>query len=150
MQTSSTYLGLDISKAALDLSATDHGPAARFANDQTGCRRLLKALKKMPGPAQIIAEATGGYERLVLSVLAQAQVPVTLVNPRRARDFARATGLLAKTDRLDAGALAEYGCRLEPAPTVPPSAQQQQLTALVTRRQQLVGLIKRMRLTGHV
>ncbi len=142
MQTSVTYLGVDIAKASLDLSAhAGHGPM-RFTNDPAGGRRMLKRLTQITGPVQIICEATGGYERLILRMLAQAGVPATLVNPRRARDFARATGLLAKTDRLDAEALAEYGRRLQPAPTPPPSPEQQRLHALVGRRHQLVELIQ--------
>lgn len=142
MTTTPTYFGLDISKATLDLSPQPGNNPQCFSHDDQGCRRLLKFLARSQGPVQVICEATGGYERLVLTVLAQANVPVTLLNPRRARDFARATGLLAKTDRLDAAMLAEYGRRLQPAPTPPTTDCQKKLEALVARRQQISGLLQ--------
>jgi transposase len=92
------------------------------------------------GSLQIICEATGGYEHHLLAALHEAQVPVTLVNPRQARDFARAQGLLAKTDSWDAAVLAEYGRLFTPAATVALSPVPPRLAQLVTRRQELLGL----------
>ncbi|MEK7781212.1 MAG: IS110 family transposase [Verrucomicrobiota bacterium] len=135
-----TYLGLDIAKRTLDLSPHPALPKRNYSNDPTGLRLLLATLQRLPNPVHIICEATGGYEHLLLKTLHQAQVNVTLLNPRHVRDFARAKGLLAKTDRLDAAVLAEYGQMFHPAPTPPASPAQQRLAALVTRRQELVTL----------
>ena len=135
-----TYLGLDIAKLTLDLSPHPALPKRTYPNDAAGIRSLLVALQRLPQPLHLICEATGGYEHHLLQTLHQAQLPVTLLNPRRARDFARAKGLLAKTDRLDAAVLAEYGQHFQPAPTQPLSLAQQRLAALVARRQELLTL----------
>src|SRR3954468_23821160 len=92
------------------------------------------------GPTLMVLEATGGLERLVTSALATAGLPVVVVNPRQARDFARATGQLAKTDALDARALAHFADVIRPTPRPLPDAQTQELRALLGRRQQLVGM----------
>src|SRR3989442_15867203 len=89
-------------------------------------------------PALIVLEATGGLERLVTSALATAGLPVVVVNPRQARDFARATGQLAKTDALDARALAHCADVIRPTPRPLPDAQTQELRGLLGRRQQLI------------
>jgi transposase len=99
-------------------------------------------LRQLPAPLQVISEATGGYEHHLLTALHQASIPFTLLNPRQARDFARARGLLAKTDALDADMLADYGRTLQPPVTKPRTLQQQQLAALVSRRQELIALIR--------
>lgn len=140
-QPTPTYLGLDIAKRTLDLSAHPALGQRAYANDPAGHRALVAALRPVAGPIQIICEATGGYEHDLLAALHAARVPVTLVNPRQVRDFARAKGLLAKTDVLDAAVLAEYGRVFQPAPAVAPTPAQQRLTHLVTRRQELLGLI---------
>ena len=140
------YVGMDIAKATLDLYAP---PAPRpqsrqVANNPTGHRALVRWLRKL-GLVHIVCEATGGYERLVVTALQQAAIAVSVVNPRRARDFARAQGRLAKTDRLDAQVLAEFGQRLQPAATPAPSAAQRQLAELVSRRQQ----VQQLRIAEH-
>jgi len=141
MTTTITYLGLDIAKRTLDLSPHPACPQCSFPNDEAGHRALVAALRLVSGPLQIICEATGGYEHHLLAALHEAQVPFTLVNPRQVRDLARAKGLLAKTDSLDAAVLAEYGRLFTPAATVALSPVQQRLGQLVTRRQELLGLI---------
>lgn len=141
MNTTLTYLGLDIAKHSLDLSSHPSFTQRTFPNDTNGHRALVAVLRQVSGSIQIICEATGGYEHHLLEALQQAQIRVTLVNPRQARDFARAKGLLAKTDALDAAVLAEYGRVFEPAPTVPLTPTQARLAQLVTRRQELLGLI---------
>ena len=135
-----TYLGLDIAKLTLDLNPHPALPKRTYTNDPAGLRTLVTALCRLPGPLHLICEATGGYEHHLLQTLHQAQLPVTLLNPRHARDFARAKGLLAKTDRLDAAVLAEYGQLFNPTPTPPTSPAQQRLAALVIRRQELLTL----------
>jgi transposase len=136
-----TYLGLDIAKRTLDLSVHPALAQRAYANGTAGHAALVTALRRVAGPLQIICEATGGYERPLLAALHAAQVPVTLVNPRQVRDFARAKGLLAKTDALDAAVLAEYGRLFQPAPTVARTPAQQRLSALVTRRQELLEFL---------
>lgn len=136
-----TCLGLDIAKRTLDLSVHPALSQRAYANDPVGHAALITALRRVAGPIQIICEATGGYEKLLLDALHAAQVPVTLVNPRQVRDFARAKGLLAKTDALDAAVLAEYGRLFQPAPTVARTPAQARLGALVTRRQELLEML---------
>lgn len=137
-----TYLGIDIAKLTLELSSHPALSKRRsYPNNPAGHRRLITALHLLQVPVQIICEATGGYERHLIAALHQADVSVTLLNPRQARDFARARGLLAKTDALDAAVLADYGRTLQPAPTTPRSHALQRLAALVARRQELLALI---------
>jgi transposase len=136
-----TYLGLDIAKLTLELSPLHGKKTLCFSNDPKGHRRLIAHLKSLPNPLHIVCEATGGYERLLMEALHQNGLSVSLINPRKVRDFARAKGILAKTDRIDALLLAEYGRLLTPAPTPPKSQDLQRLSQLVTRRQELIGLI---------
>jgi transposase len=98
-----------IAKRSLDLSPHPAFIQGSFPNDDAGHRAFVAVLRQVSDPLQIICEATGNYEHHLLAALHEAQVPVTLVNPRQVRDFARAKGLLAKTDSLDAAVLAEYG-----------------------------------------
>ena len=100
------FVGIDVAKAALDVFIGSAGTAFSVANDEVGVRELLRQMK----PADfVILEATGGLETPVASALAAAGIAVAIVNPRQVRDFARATGKLAKTDRLDAIAVVVYG-----------------------------------------
>lgn len=133
-----TYLGIDIAKLTLDFSPHPALTGRQGANDAAGHRRLIARLQRHPQPIHVLCEATGGYERALLQALHQAAIPVTLLNPRLVRDFARAQGLLAKTDRLDAQVLADYGRTFTPAPTPPRTATQTRLADLVNRRQELV------------
>ena len=141
MLPSLVYVGMDIAKATLDLHAlTPSCPRSRqFANSSAGHRALRRWLQGL-GPVHVVCEASGGYERSVVMALQQAPLVVSVVNPRQARDFARAQGRLAKTDRLDAQVLAEFGQRLRPAATPALSAAQRQLAELVSRRQQVQQL----------
>jgi transposase len=140
MLPSPVYVGMDIAKATLDLHALSTPPQSRqFANSPTGHRALVRWLQGL-GSVHVVCEASGGYERAVVAALQQAPLAVSVVNPRQARDFARAQGCLAKTDQLDAQVLAEFGQRLQPAATPPPSAAQRQLAELVARRQQVQQL----------
>lgn len=130
------YIGLDVSKAKIDTfcQVLKHGSVS---NDPSGHRRLIKALGKLPGPAHAIIEPTGGYEKRLAAALREAGVAVSLVNPRQARDFARAQGRLAKTDRIDARVLCDFGAAMRPEPTPTPTPQMEELAALVRRREQL-------------
>jgi len=102
---------------------------------------LVKALKKLPEPAWVICEPSGGYERELLEALWAAGITVSLVNAARIRAFARAQGLLAKTDEIDASVLREFGELLQPAALAAPSPERQKLAALVQRREQLIIIL---------
>ncbi len=108
-------------------------------NDDTGITALVRRLQAMR-PTLIVLEATGGYQRAVVAALAAAGLPVVVVNPRQARDFAKATGQLAKTEALDARALAHFAEAIRPTPGPCPTPRPTQLRALLARRRQLVGM----------
>lgn len=129
------YIGLDVAKASLQLDLA--GKPHSLANDATGHAQLLKLLRPHPA-AHVVCEATGGYEQPAVRVLHAAQIPVSIVEAGRVRHFAKAKGLRAKTDPLDAAVLSEYGRLLQPAATAAPTPQQARLAELSTRRQQLL------------
>jgi transposase len=134
------YVGLDVAKAHLDLATEPPTAARRFPHDEAGLSAVVAHLRPL-APALIVLEATGGYEADVAAALAVAGLPVAVVNPRQVRDFAKALGRLAKTDVLDATVLAAFAARVRPEPRPLPDAAQQALTALVTRRRQLVEML---------
>jgi transposase len=132
------FVGIDVAKVALDVFIGSAGGAFSVTNNEVGIREILTRLT----PADfVILEATGGLEVPVASALATAEIAVAIVNPRQVRDFARATGRLAKTDRLDAEILARFGETVRPAPRPLANEQAQALEALVTRRRQLVEML---------
>jgi transposase len=131
------FVGMDVAKAQLDIALRPAGERWAVPNDVSGVTMLVDQLQALH-PALIVLEATGGLERLVTSALATAGLPVVVVNPRQARDFARATGQLAKTDALDARALAHFADVIRPTPRPLPDAQTQELRGLLGRRQQLI------------
>jgi transposase len=132
------YAGLDIAKLNLQLHLASR--SHDLPNTVPGHRRLLKLLATQPG-SQVVCEATGGYEREVVAALQAAHIPVSVLNPARARHFAKASGQRAKTDKIDAALLTAYGHALQPKPTPPRTALEQQLTELVRRRHQVVEII---------
>jgi len=138
MLTPSVYLGADVSKSTIDLGCSLFVVPASIPNRPAGFKALLKVLGKSPGPVHVVCEATGPYHKAFVAALHQAGLPVSVVNPRLPRDFARARGKLAKTDKIDALMLADYGRTMRPAPTPRPEAQMTLLDDLVTRRAQLV------------
>ncbi len=132
------YVGLDVAKLSLELHLK-----SRFhtlANDAKGHAQLLKLLRAHP-LAHVICEATGGYEQPVVRVLQAAGIAVSVLEASRVRYFARAQGLRAKTDPIDAAVLSDYGRAVQPAAAQPPSPQQQALASLVQRRRQLIHLV---------
>jgi transposase len=131
------FIGLDVAKAQVDIAVRPSGERWAVPNDASGGMTLVDQVHALP-PTLIVLEATGGLERAVTSALATAGLPVVVVNPRQVRDFARATGQLAKTDALDARALAHFADVIRPAPRPLPDAQTQELRALLGRRQQLI------------
>jgi transposase len=140
MTTAPSYVGIDVAKGRLDLAMRPTGDHWHVANDATGIAQLVTRLDELR-PALIALEATGGYERAVASALAGAGLPVAVVNPRQVRDFAKATGKLAKTDALDAGALAHFAEAVRPAPRTAPREQDQALAAVLARRRQVVTML---------
>lgn len=133
------FVGIDVSKTMLDLMVRPTGTRQQQANDADGIAQLVKQLRQLR-PALVVCEATGGWERLLVGALAAARVPIVVVNPRQVRDFAKATGRLAKTDRLDAEVIAHFAEAVRPEPRALPSADVQALDDLVTRRQQLIDM----------
>jgi transposase len=133
------WIGIDVAKATLDLHLLPTGQSHQLPNTSHGHRELRKLLPD-PAGCLIVLEATGGYEREVVADLAGADYRVAVINPRRARDFAKALGLLAKTDRIDAQVLARYAEVVKPAPIEKAPEKQAELQQLVTRRRQLIDL----------
>jgi len=132
------FVGIDVAKAQLEVFIRPGGETFSVANDEVAIGELLRQLE----PADfVILEATGGLEMPVASALAAAGIAVAIVNPRQVRDFARATGRLAKTDRLDAEVLARFGEAVRPEARPLADEQAQALEALVTRRRQLVEML---------
>src|ERR1700674_799039 len=132
------FVGIDVAKAQLEVFMRPGGETFSVANDEVGIGELRRQLE----PADfVILEATGGLEMPVASALATAGLAVAIVNPRQVRDFARATGRLAKTDRLDAEVLARFGEAVRPEARPLANEQAQALAALVTRRRQLVEML---------
>lgn len=134
-------VGIDVAKGSLVLATDPAGPRATFDNSPAGVAEVVAACHRL-APACIVVEATGGYEHPVVGALWAAGLPVALVNPRAVRDFAKATGRLAKTDAIDAGVLARFGAQLAPAIRPPTSAATQELALLVQRRRQLLEMLQ--------
>ena len=123
------FVGIDVAKAQWDIAVRPSGERWAVPNDAGGAVTLMERLQVLH-PTLIVLEATGGLERVATVALATAGLPVVVVNPRQARDVARATGQLAKTDALDARALAHFADVMRPTPRPLPEAQTQELRAL--------------------
>lgn len=135
----SIVAGIDVSKENLDLCLLPNAVSQRFSNDESGCAQLAQLLSDA-APSRVVFESTGGLEMLAVGSLCAVSLPVVVVNPRQIRDFAKACGLLAKTDKLDAKIIALFGQRI--APEIRPLKDEaaQQLSALISRRRQLVDM----------
>ena len=134
-------IGIDVAKAELIVAARPSGERWAVPNDACGIRALVDRLRGT-APELIVLEATGGYELLCVGALAAATLPVVVVNPRQVRDFAKATGQLAKTDRIDADVLALFAERVRPAVRPLPDADAEALDALLSRRRQLLDMLQ--------
>ncbi|MCJ7511244.1 MAG: IS110 family transposase [Dehalococcoidia bacterium] len=134
------YVGVDVAKDWLDVAQRPEGAPWRVSNDERGIAALVERLVQLR-PALVVLEATGGMEMPVVGALVVAQLPTAVVNPRQVREFARATGRLAKTDAIDAQVLAQFGEAVRPELRPFPDAATQELSALLTRRRQLVGML---------
>lgn len=134
------YVGLDVAKATIDLAVQPGDAREQFAHTEAGLTALAASLRGL-APTLVVLEATGGYETDVAATVALTGVAVTVVNPRQVRDFARAMGYLAKTDAIDALVLARFAERVRPEPRPLPTAAEHALSAVVTRRRQLVEML---------
>jgi transposase len=133
------YLGVDIAKSHLDVAIGNE--KRRLPNDAQGHRELIKWVKQIEEPVQVICESSGGYERRLVQALAPAQVKVSLVQANRVRQFARAAGILAKTDRIDAEVLCEFGRVMQPQTVTAATLEQEHLRELESQRRHLTHLL---------
>ena len=142
------YVGVDVSKAALDVGLSPTSEGWSVPNEEEGIDELVRRLREL-SPALVVLEASGGLELPAVVGLGEAGLPVVVVNPRQVRDFAKATGKLAKTDALDAQVLALFAERVRPTPRPLPDADALALSGLMARRRQLVAMVvaERNRLT---
>jgi transposase len=133
------YLGVDIAKSHLDaaIGAQKH----RFCNDTVGHRQLVRWIEQTEAAVQVICESSGGYERRLVQALAGARIKVSLVQANRVRQFARAAGILAKTDRIDAEVLCEFGKVMQPQTVIAATLEQEHLRELESQRRHLTHLL---------
>ena len=140
MSESTTFVGVDVSKAHLDVGVSGSKETSRFANSEAGISELVRGLLER-SPALVVMEATGGFEVPAAAALAAAGIAVVIANPRQVRDFARATGQLAKTDTIDAHVLALFGERVRPPVRALPDEAARELDAIIGRRRQIIDMI---------
>jgi transposase len=136
---SQVFVGIAVAKAQLDIALRPTGERWAVTNDDAGIAALVTRLQAS-APPLIVLEAPGGYQRAVVTALAVAGLPVVVVNPRQARDFAKAIGQLAKTDVLAARALAHFADAVRPAPRPLSATHPEELRALLARRRQLIAM----------
>lgn len=134
------FIGIDVSKTWLDVAVHEPALGWRTGNDDAGMAGLVQRLKDLQ-PDLVLLEATGGFELPLVAELRYAQLPTVVTNPRRVRDFARSTGRLAKTDKLDAQVLAHFAAAVRPQLREMPTEEEEQLTGLLTRRRQVVDML---------
>lgn len=135
-----TFIGIDVSKDRLDVHVLPSEESFAVARDGEGLTGLIERLGPLT-PHLVVLEATGGFELTVAAALVAAGIPLAVVNPRQIRDFARATGQLAKTDALDAKAIARFAEKVRPEPRPVPDEQARALGELVARRRQLIEMM---------
>jgi transposase len=138
--TPTPYVGIDVSRATLDVAILPTGRHFVVSNDEAGIDELFDGLED-PRPALVVLEASGGFERPLAAAMAARGIAVAVVNPRQARDFARATGKLAKTDRLDAFVLARFAQAVRPEPRAPRGEEAEEFSAILARRRQIVQMM---------
>ena len=143
------FVGIDVSKATLDVAARPAGETWTSANSPDGIDALVARIAALT-PALVVMEATGRYEAPCAAALASAGIPVAVVNPRQVRDFAKSTGRLAKTDALDAAILALFADRVRPEPRPLPDAESEAFAALLARRRQLITMMVAEKNRAHV
>ena len=134
------FIGIDVSKSTLDVHVQPEGQDLIFQNNPDGIKALCKKIGKFR-PKLIVLEATGGLQIPAATALGLKKQPVVVINPRQARDFARATGRLAKTDKIDAKVLAFFGQQIRPEPKPLRDEETRELSALMSRRRQLLAML---------
>jgi len=134
------FIGIDVCKTKLDVALIPDDQRWSVGNNETDISSLVKRLEEL-NPTLIVLEATGGLETLAAASMGAANLPVAVINPRQGRDFAKATGQIAKTDNIDARTLALFAERIRPEPRPLKDQDLQELTALLTRRNQLIGML---------
>ena len=134
------YVGIDVAKAKVDVAVRPTGERWEVPRDEAGIPQLVSEMKTL-GPSLVLLEATGGLELPLVAALAAEALPVVVVNPRQVRDFARATGRLAKTDALDAAVLAHFAEAIQPPVRPLRDAETQELNSLTARRQQVMTML---------
>jgi len=134
------YVGIDVSKAMLDVAISNNPSLFKFSNDEESFKELIKVLPPRKN-SLIVLEATGGYEKLVANYLKQKKFNVAVVNAKRVRDFAKASGKLAKTDKIDAKTITLFGRAFNPTPQLPISEEEDLREQNINRRNQLVRMI---------
>jgi transposase len=134
------FVGVDVSKDRLDIALRPIGQVLTFSNDHIGIEKLVQKVAEVK-PCLIVLEATGGYELALAAALMRGGMPAVMINPRQARDFAKATGKLAKTDKIDANILAHYAEAIQPPVRPLPDERQKELSLLLTRQRQLVDML---------
>lgn len=139
-QTEGTFFGIDVSKTTLDLAQWGQKKVTQFENNATGIADLVAALPSETAVTLIVVEASGGFEQAMVAELAAVSLPIVVVNPTRVRNFARAKGQLAKTDKIDARMIADFAEAIRPEVRPLATAEQQLIKALVTRRRQLIDM----------
>ena len=140
MEHEAVYVGIDVAKTHVNVAVRPTGQRWTISNDESGIRELVSRLKALD-PAMVVLEPTGGLELPAVAALAAASLPVAVVNPRQVRDFARATGTLAKTDALDAASLAHFADAVRPVVRPMKDAETQVLSSLVARRHQVIAIL---------
>lgn len=140
MAESGVFVGIDVAKAQLDVAWYPDRAGFSAPHDEPGIARLVERVQSLQ-PQLIVLEATGGFEHMLTGALAAVGLPVVVANPRQVRDFAKATGQLAKTDRLDAQILAQFAATVRPIPRPLSEACTQELAAVLTRRRQLIDML---------
>jgi transposase len=133
------WIGVDISKTQLDVAARPSGQHRQYANDREGRRALVKWLSQF-GSCHVVMEPTGGYERAFTRTLLESRIVFSVVNARQIRDFAKATGKLAKTDKIDAHVIAHFGEAIQPEARALADEETAEIEALLSRRRQLIDM----------
>lgn len=140
MTITTVYIGLDVSKASLDIHDPQRQATKNVTNDRRGHTNLIQWCSGRS--VHVVCEATGPYHRPVVEALQVAGIPISVVNPRQVRDFAKSKGKLAKTDRIDARVLSDFGIAIQPKPTPPKTQEQRQLEDWIAQRRQLLAMIQ--------
>jgi transposase len=136
----SSFIGIDVSSKSLDVAFGKNGPVQNFSNDEKGIGLIIQKLKSL-SVSLVAFESSGSYERKILYALLDHKIPCAVLNPKQVRDFAKAKGVLAKTDRLDAKVIAHFAEVMEPEPEKAISEDEKKMEALVRRRRQLIDIL---------